>query len=145
MLPYDLVYYIYFFVDDYCTANKFWILSKTFNTQYMEKFNKSYKYKFNILYKDLFTFLQCLSAYQFKPYDLLFYECVSTQCLNKKDRLMMSKDIRFIYNLYNKHFIKILLFVGPEYLDKIIDVNFNKNKISLKIKNFTPFLDLLDM
>ena len=59
-IPNDIIYNIYFYTNDYCTASNFWLLSKDFNKNYMTKYNKTYKHKFMLLFNDIFTFLSLL-------------------------------------------------------------------------------------
>ena len=44
-LPYDIIYNIYFYINDYSTINNFWIISKYFNRNYMTRYNKTYIHK----------------------------------------------------------------------------------------------------
>ena len=50
-LPFDVIYKIYFYIDDYCTANNFLLLCKDFYNNFMK--NKARHYKFNILYESV--------------------------------------------------------------------------------------------
>jgi hypothetical protein len=135
----DLIYLIYFYTDDYCTASNFWLISKKFNKLYMTKYNKPYKHKFRILYNNLFTFLSLLP--KTITGDLEFFKIVTTQNLINKDKQMLKNDISFIYHLYKNYFTKesknnqkeinLMMSSGPSYIDKIISVKFNKQKIKL--------------
>lgn len=154
--PYDIVYHVYFFIDDYITANNFWLLSKQFNQNYMTKYTKAYKHKFNILYKDFFTFLSLLPLYNLNNNfnfnsDIDFYELVSTKFLLNKDKITLTNDIRFLYYFYNNFLIYYLsnnffniyiqnicrqlsyalLSQGPEFINSIITITFNKNKLKI--------------
>ena len=60
IIPYDIVYKVYFYINDYCTLTKFWGLCKPFYKHYMKKYKQSYKHKYNIIYNDLFFFLSLL-------------------------------------------------------------------------------------
>lgn len=53
-VPYDVIYNIYFYIDDYSTINKFWLISKYFNKHYMTRYNKTYIHKYKILYNNFF-------------------------------------------------------------------------------------------
>jgi hypothetical protein len=150
-LPYDIIYNIYFIIDDYITANNFWLLSKEFNQNYMTKYTRTYKHKFNILYKDFFTFLSLLPLYNLNSNlhpnfnsDIDFYELVTTKFLSNRDKITISNDIRFLYYLYNNfltyylsnntlaHQLSyVLLSQGPEFINSIIVITFNKNKIRI--------------
>ena len=105
-LPFDVIYKIYFYVDDYCTANNFFLLCKDFYNNFMK--NKARNYKFNILYDSLFSFLMLLPE-TFNTNenigDLTFYELLMCQSQNNHDKIMLRKDIHFIYNLYKNFFV----------------------------------------
>jgi len=105
-VPFDVIYKIYFYVDDYCTANNFLLLCKDFYNNFMK--NKARHYKFNILYESLFSFLMLLPE-TFNTNenigDLTFYEMIMCQSQNYHDKIMLSKDIRFIYHLYKNFFV----------------------------------------
>jgi len=105
-LPLDVIYKIYFYVDDYCTANNFFLLCKDFYNNFMK--NKARHYKFNILHDSLFSFLMLLpetfNTNENKG-DLTFYELLMRQSQNYYDKIMLSKDIGFIYHLYKNFFV----------------------------------------
>lgn len=153
-LSYDIIYNIYYYIDDYSTANNFWILSKQFNENYMKKYNKPYIHKYKILYNNFFVYLEYL--YLQKQHNItisLFLEYVLFKNLSNHNRLILLNDIFFIYNLYKNFLIKVLpshkynslnkiLCGGPSYLDKIFSLKFNKNHINVKISNIIPLIDL---
>jgi len=122
-LPDDIIYNIYFYIDDYITLNKFWLLSADFNNQYMTRYNKSYKHKFKVLFDKLFTFLSFLPEHNFSENDLDFFELVSTQCLEQGDKKILHKDITFIYYLYKTH---LLYFLTPDCFNQYISSVANK-------------------
>ena len=106
-LPFDIIYEIYFYLDDYITACNFWLLCKPFTKDYMKYYSRSYKHKFNILFNNLFTFLVLLPENTNNVNnngDLFFYEMISTQSLNNYDKSLITNDIRFVYNLYKTFF-----------------------------------------
>jgi hypothetical protein len=121
-LPSDIIYNIYFYVDDYCTANYFWLLSKHFNIYYMTKYNRTYKHKFTILFNKLFLFLSLLPQTH-KPIetlaDVTFFELVTTQCLNKLDKKMLKTDISFIYYLYKTFVFNQLIMKCDDVISNI--------------------------
>jgi hypothetical protein len=152
-LPYDLIYYIYFFVDDYITAGNFWYLCKDFNKKYMTYYNKSYKHKFFILTKNMFTFLSLLPELdQFVDQDFEFYNMVSSYNISKSDQYSLTKDTRFIYYAYKKFFFhylssgrfnryissvsrkltNVLILQGYEFINRLVLIDFNKNRISIQ-------------
>ena len=152
-LPYDIIYNIYFYINDYSTINNFWIISKYFNRNYMTKYNKTYVHKYKILYNEFFIYLQYLDLQNVNITTPLFFEYVSSKRLNKKDSKILINDIFFIYNLYKQYTINILplrkhrllnkiLSRGPNYLDRIFTLNFNKNLISINTKYIIPLIDI---
>lgn len=152
-LPYDIIYNIYFYINDYSTINNFWIISKYFNRNYMTRYNKTYIHKYKILYNEFFIYLQYLDLQNVNITTPLFFEYVSSKRLNKKDSKIFINDIFFIYNLYKQYIISILplrkhrllnkiLSRGPNYLDRIFTLKFNKNLININTKNIIPLIDI---
>jgi hypothetical protein len=152
-LPHDIIYHIYFYIDDYSTINNFWIISKYFNRNYMTKYNKTYVHKYKILYNEFFTYLQYLNLQDVNITTPLFFKYVSSKHLNKKDSKILIDDYFFIYNLYKQYLINILplrkhrllnkiLSRGPNYLDRIFTLNFNKNLITINTKYIIPLIDI---
>jgi len=153
-LSFDIIYNIYFYVDDYCTANNFLFLCKAFRNNFMR--NKAYEHKFNILYESLFSFLMLLPE-TFNTIDnrgdLTFYELLMCQSKNKNDRLMLRKDIRFVYSLYKNFFVyyfanqthkntitiannlsNILVLQGPSFINNLVVISCNRKNVSIKSK-----------
>lgn len=163
-LDYDIIYNIYFYIDDYITLDHFWYLSPTFTKMYMKKYNKSYTHKFNILRKDLFSFLSKLPDRYCRDSDVQFYELVTTQCLQSRDKMILKNDITFIYNFYKKFFTyyltpdlfneyiinvskdlsSIIMLQGTKIIDKITNLCFNKNTVGLSCK-YQNTLDALNI
>ena len=152
-LPYDIIYNIYFYINDYSTINNFWIISKGFNKNYMTRYNKTYIHKYKILYNEFFIYLQYLDLQNVNITTPLFFEYVSSKRLNKKDSKILIDDIFFIYNLYKQYIINILplrkhrllnkiLSRGPNYLDRIFTLKFNKNLLSINTKYIIPLIDI---
>jgi hypothetical protein len=152
-LPFDVIYKIYFYVDDYCTANNFFLLCKDFYNNFMK--NKARDYKFNILHDSLFSFLMLLPE-TFNTNenigDLTFYELLMCQSQNNHDKIMLSKDIRFIYHLYKNFFVyyfandtnknssltiatnlsNIIILQGPTFINNLVKLEYNGNIVSIK-------------
>ena len=151
-LSFDIIYQIYFYIDDYCTVNNFLFLCKTFRKNYMR--NTAYKHKFEILYKNLFSFLLLLPENSDKSNkcDLDFFELLMSQSRTKIDKIMIHNDIHFIYNLYKNFFLyyldtksgkdkdisnklsNIIILQGPEFINDLVILDFDKNKISMRAK-----------
>jgi hypothetical protein len=148
-LPFDVIYKIYFYVDDYCTANNFLLLCKYFRINYMRK--EAYLYKFNILYQSLFSFFMLLPE-TFNNSDnigdLTFYELIMCQSKNYYDKTMLRKDIHFVYNLYKNFFIyyfandndkntikiakdlsNIIILQGPRFINNLVTIKCNSNNV----------------
>lgn len=147
---YDIIYKIFFYINDYETLCNMTILSKTFYNHYIRQYNSSYKHKYTILYNDLFFFLSLLpdTDYRHINYHVDFYKIVISN-----DKSVLLTDIQDLYRLYRVFFIKyftiyrfdyrlykqcerltsVLLMQGPEFLSNIVTVKFNQNKIL-----FTP-------
>jgi hypothetical protein len=146
MINFELLYLIYFYIDDYDTACNFWILNKNFTKNYMNIYNKNYEYKFKLLTNNF-----DLKLKQLRPK-------LNDECNNELVEIKQNsnlKSLKLCYNLYKKfliqHFIickfdylrncswcHILVFgifhEGTELLDKICKVKFNKNKILFECK-----------
>lgn len=149
IIPYDIVYKVYFYINDYCTLTKFWGLCKPFYKYYMKKYKQSYKHKYNIIYNDLFFFLTLLpdTDYANINSNIKFYTS-----LVEKSSWDYKDDIKFIYRLYKVFFIKyftilkldydlykecerltsILLMQGPKFINGLVNVEFKWNKILIK-------------
>jgi hypothetical protein len=153
---FDIIYEIYFHIDDYITACNFWLLCKPFTKDYMKYYSRSYKHKFNILVNNLFTFLVLLPENTNNVNnngDLVFYEMISTQCLNNYDKSLITNDIRFVYNLYKTFFIYyfvsdnltnsarlfnlstnlscIIMLQGLDFINNFTIVDFKKNNVKI--------------
>jgi hypothetical protein len=142
-ITFDIIYEIYFHIDDYITACNFWLLCKAFTKDYMKYYNRSYNHKFKILFNNLFTFLVLLPENTNNNYyrDLDFYEMISTQCLNNYDTYLIKNDIRFIYNLYKAFFTyiynmssnlsAIILLQGPIFINNFTILDLKKNNVKI--------------
>lgn len=146
-LTFDIIYKIYFKIDDYITACNFWLLCKHFTRNYMKHYSACYKHKFNILQNDLFTFLYLLpenTSVITNDSDVNFYELITTQFLNCNDKIVLKNDIGFIYKLYKNFFTCyiddkynlpcIIMLQGPFFINNLVIVSFKKNYIKIKPK-----------
>lgn len=157
ILPYDILYHIYFMVDDYSTLMKFFILNKTFYSEYIKKYSKTYTHKFNILFKDVFSFLSLLP--NLKPdHDIQILMCIQNMHVEPSLKDNILHDILFVYKLYKSAILEesirklgpnlsvdltnMILIQGPEHIDKNSKVICNKNKVKLIIPNENKMLDL---
>jgi len=135
---YDIIYLIYFYIDDYDTASNFWLLNKIFTEHYMNRYNKNYEFKFKLLVNKLDNILVTVAQDKLISYD---YE--------------NDKDIKFCYNLYKYVFIKEFLrcdfdynrkcswcsllvysifYKGSYFLNQIYKIKCVKNKVKLICK-----------
>jgi hypothetical protein len=150
-IPNDIIYNIYFYTNDYCTASNFWLLSKDFNKNYMTKYNKTYKHKFMLLFNDIFTFLSLLPLKNNTPSDIDFFELITVQIANNGDKKMLRNDIYFIYRVVKNFFMYYLtsdnidsfyfnilknisyatMLQGVEFLLDNIDITFDKNHVKI--------------
>jgi hypothetical protein len=137
-LPNDILYNIYFYINDYCTASNFWLLSKDFNKKYMKKYNKPYKHKFMILFNDIFTFLSSLpcsslnnttSPVQQGYCDIDFFELITVGTADNIDKKMLRNDIYFLYRVIKNFFI---YYLTSNHID-----NFNKYPYFNLLKNIS--------
>ncbi len=147
-LPYDVVFTIYFHVDDYQTAQNFWTLNKTFNQAFMEKYNTAYLHLFNLLYTSLFQLFSTFPSYDgvLDIGDLLGLQ-------TSRNRNNLKRDISFVYNLYRTFIaeelrkqhnynnlirragpsiVDMCMIQGPKYLNSYCTIHVVKSKIRLK-------------
>jgi hypothetical protein len=154
-LPDDILYNIYFYINDYCTASNFWLLRKDFNKKYMTKYNKTYKHKFMLLFNSIFTRLSSLTLKNNIPLDR---EVVESITIFNRNNDILHNDIYFIYttvknffiyyltsgemnpfyfNIYKKISFEIML-SGVAFLLDNIDITFNKNYVKIINKYNKP-------
>lgn len=144
MIPYEILYNIYFYVDDYRTACNFWLLNKYFTKNYMTQYNNAYLHKFLLLLSEFDNFIDWTSP------DNAIY--VNKYILNRQF-YDIKKDLFFVYNLNINFFIhefvnkcmfdykrkcswcNLLIYTlfeeGSEHLQSIYNIRCNKNKITL--------------
>jgi hypothetical protein len=156
-LPYDILYNIFFMIDDYPTLLRFFILNKTFYNDYIKKYSKTYKHKFNILFKDVFSLLSLLPNLKSND-DIQNFICIQNMCIEPSLKKNILHDILFVYKLYKSAILEesikklgtnlsldltnIILIQGPEHINNNSKVICNKNKIKLIIPDENKMLDL---
>lgn len=157
-LPYDVLYHIYFMIDDYPTLLNFTILDKTFYNWYIARYNKTYKHKFSILFKDVFKFLAMLPHLKPQDDDIHIFACIQSMCIEPVLKPIVNKDILFIYNIYKNCIFEeatqklgvnlapdltnMILIQGPNHIDRNSSVKFNKNKVKLILPKDSRMLEL---
>ena len=150
MLVLDIVYLIYFYIDDYCTLINLMFLNKEFYMHYMRR-DIVYKHKFKCLYHQLFTFLSLLPDCKFIETDIEFFTTLSYNCLDVTQKTHLRNAILFMYCLYKSFIISELcnnhntnymrmnanmigntcLIQGPKFLDRYCKVYISKNKVKI--------------
>ena len=153
LLPYDIIYNIYFYIKDYETALQFWTLSRSFYKNFMSKYNQSYKHKYNLVYTGLFRFLSMLPKESERiDYHLQFYEYVSTMCMLHEDKQTLRRDIRCIYYFYKNFLINffvirpsdfpvayditmLIMMSGETFINSILNVDICKNRIRITARD----------
>ena len=153
---YEILYLIYFYIDDYRTACNFWLLNKFFTKNYMKKYNKNYEYKFKLLTSDLNNLLKIITP----------QNNINNCILDKNDDIYIitnRNDLKFCYNLYKKFLINeffkcdfdynkecswcslmiyYIFHEGDKILNKICKIKYVQNKVSL-LTNFTKKHELM--
>jgi hypothetical protein len=149
-LHYDIIYKIYFWIDDYPTILSFFVLSKTFYENYIKKYNNSYKHRFMILFKKLFLFFKALpflQLYNENNNESNILKCLDVSYIQPSFKQMIMHDIQFIYNLYKSLILQetikklgrnlapdvtnIILTQGPTHINKHTYIKLNKNKVNI--------------
>jgi hypothetical protein len=157
-IPYDVLYHIYFMIDDYPTLLNFNILDKKFYHNYIQKCNKSYKHRFSVLFKDIFTFLSLLPNLKPKDDDIQIFMCIQSICIEPVLKPIIANDIIFIYRLYKSSIYgeavskigfnlapdltNMILIQGPNHIDRNSQVIFNKNQVKLILPKDNRILEL---
>ena len=157
-LPYDVLYHIYFMMDDYPTILNFMMLDKTFYHNYIRRYNKSYKHRFSVLFKDVFSFLSMLPNLHPKDDDIQIFMCIKSMCIEPVLKPIISNDIMFIYRLYKSciyeeavkklgfnlatDLTNMILIQEPNHIDRNSQIIFNKNKIKAILPKDNRMLEL---
>jgi hypothetical protein len=149
MINFELLYLIYFYIDDYDTACNFWVLNKNFTKNYMNIYNKNYEYKFKLLTKSFDLNLkqlrpktndECNELIQNQKHQTQNFPFTSLKlCYNLYKKFLIQQFIKCEFDyLRNCSWCHILVFYifheGTGLLDKIFNLKFNKNKILFECK-----------
>lgn len=157
-LPYDIIYSIFFFIDDYPTILSFYTLNKVFYYNYVGRYSVSYKHKFSVLFKDIFSFLALLPYANKDDDDIHMFMCIRSMCIEPIYKPIIVNDIMFIYRLYKSiiyeeafkrlgtniapDLTNIILIQGPNHIDRHTSIKFKKNKVRLYLKPHSRILEL---
>lgn len=157
-LPYDILYHIYYMIDDYPTVLNFSLLDKTFYNNYIRRYNKSYKHKFSILFKDVFSFLAMLPNLKPCDDDIHIFMCIQSMCIEPVLKPIIVRDILFVYRLYKNliyeesvrklginlapDLTNVILIQGSNHIDRNSSIKFNKNKVKLTLHTNNRILEL---
>jgi hypothetical protein len=157
-LPYDVLYHIYYLIDDYITLLNFSTLDKTFYHHYIRRYNAPYKHKFSVLFKDVFSFLAMLPHLKPCDDDIQIFMCIQSMCIEPILKPIISKDILFVYRLYKNIIFEeatyklgvnlapdltnMILIQGPNHIDRNSLIKFNKNKVKLVLPQHNRILEL---
>jgi hypothetical protein len=157
-IPYDVLYHIYFMIDDYPTLLNFNVLDKTFYYNYIRRYNKSYKHRFSVLFKDVFSFLSLLPNLKPRDDDIQIFMCIQSMCIEPVLKPLISNDIIFMYRLYKSAIFEestvklginlaadltnMILIQGPNHIDRNSQIIFNKNKVKIILPKDNRILEL---
>lgn len=157
-LPYDIIFHIFFFVDDYPTIMSFYTLNKFFYYNYMRRYSITYKHKFAILYNEIFSFFKQLPYVNQQDDDIHMLMCIKSMCIEPIYKPIITNDIMFIYRLYKSliyeeafkklganiapDLTNLILIQGPNHIDRNTSIKFNKNKVTLTLSKDSRILEL---
>ena len=155
-LPYDIIFEIYFKVNDYQTICNLFILNKTFIYEYLYRYSKkTFKHKFVIIFEYIFSFLHILQFSKVSERDFEFL--ISLESNNRLESRIFRNELILIYKLYKNivfnevrkgfghryalanglKICNIILSQGTKHFYRCIKVKCNKNKILLEL-NYSP-------
>lgn len=166
-VPFDIIYNVFFFVDDYETAQNFWLLSKDFNSQYMNRYVVTYRHKYRILHNLLFNFLSLLPDTKLLDDDVEMFWNINAVGLDEYAKRTIRHDTRFMYYMYREFVMRQLrithsnrdmilraqealtdmcMIQGPHFIDRLCNVQFVKNNVRLVATSHVGYKQkLLDM
>lgn len=145
-LDYDIIYKIYFYLDNYQDVCNMFLLDKFFLQNYLYRYKGPYKHKFRIIFNNIFRFLNLLQNTNLTIYDIHFL-------IGSDDptfKTVVKNDIYKIYEIYKNSLkreirgwvndaylmtsglsiINLILTQGQYNIDRFVKIEFNK-----KIKN----------
>jgi hypothetical protein len=152
-LPDDIIFKIFFYIDDYDTILSYYLLNKYFFNNYMKRYTVVYKHRFKIIFKDIFSFLSSLPLLKPKDYDIHLLMSISSMCIDPRNRKCICNDYIFVYKMYKDliytesfrrlginiatDLTNLILIQGPTHIDLNSKVLFNK-ELKNKIKVILP-------
>lgn len=157
-LPYDVLFNIFFHIDDYQTILAFYTLDKYFYNNYMSRYSITYKHKFGVLFNEIFSFLKMLPYVNQQDDDINIFMCIKSMCIEPIYKPIIRNDIMFIYKLYKSliyeesfrklgsniapDLTNIILIQGPNHIDRNTCVRFKKNKVKITLSEGSRILEL---
>lgn len=129
-IPYDIIYNIFFHVDDYETLLQFWTLDKVLYNCYLQRYNSSFKHTLDVLIGQVFSALQQepTRKHHFHTDAKLMYKYVKNAIQNA---LVAHSDTNYMKRV-NATITNGILLQGPEFIKHAMTVNIVKNKVVLK-------------
>jgi hypothetical protein len=103
---YDIIYKIFFHVDDYITLQHFWVLDRTCFQLFHN--NVSYKHKFDVLKQNIFLYISTFSNTRTLESDVAYLEKFIGYSLKENEKNIIMKDVKFVYKLY-KTFLRDII------------------------------------
>lgn len=152
-LPYDIIFTIFFYINDYDIILSYYILNKHFFNNYMKRYTIVYKHRFTIIFNDIFNFLSLLPSLKSNNDDIHFLTSISSICIDLRNRKTICNDYKIVYKMYKdliytesfKRFginiaadlTNLILIQGSTHIDLNSKVLFNK-ELKNKIKVILP-------
>jgi len=99
-LPYDIIFKIFFYIDDYDTILSYNLLNKHFYYNYIKYYTTVYKYRFKVVFKDIFSFLSLLPSLRAQDSDIHLLMSLSSMCIDPRNRKCICNDYFFVYKMY---------------------------------------------
>lgn len=156
---YEIIYKVYFYLDDYKDVYNMFFLDKYFLYNYLYRYKAPYKHKFRILFNNIFRFLNLLQNTNLTIHDIHFligsdFEN-ENKCINHNYtfKTIVKNDIYKVYEIYkdalyskikewandvfqatsNAFVVNLVLSQGPYHIDRVIKIEFNKKKIRTNV------------
>lgn len=168
---YEIIYKVYFYLDNYKDVHKMFFLDKYFLYNYLYRYKAPYKHKFRILFNNLFPFLNLLQTTNLTVHDMHFLigsdceeNCSINNCMNDITyKGIIKKDMYQIYGIYKNALyskirewandvfqatssafvVNLVLSQGPYHIDRVIKIEFKKKigTLAPKIQNRNELSD----